>query len=150
VIADLGLDVSPENLSHRIDAANQGGTALIHIAVSAPTAGEAQQTATVLLSEYAATVRRLESVPGSLVPRAELVVVDPPGTGNRVIAWGTPIPIVLVGAALLGFVVGAAAAVIRSVFGSSTDTQLANDDTAGRPASSKCSVGAKGIGRATR
>jgi uncharacterized protein involved in exopolysaccharide biosynthesis len=127
VIADLGLNVRPETLSDRIEAANPPRTALIHFAVSAPTAGEAQRTATVLLSEYAATVRALESVPGSLVPRAELVVVDPPRPGDRVIASGAPIPMVLFGAALLGFVFGAIAAVIHSVFGGSTDTQLSND-----------------------
>jgi uncharacterized protein involved in exopolysaccharide biosynthesis len=124
VIADLGIALQPESLSDRIGAANPRDTALIRIAVSAPTAGEAQQTATVLLSEYAATVRALESVPGSLVPRAELVVVDPPGPGGRVVAWGAPIPLVLFGAALLGFVSGATAAVIRSMFDSSADTQL--------------------------
>ena len=79
VIADLGLDLKPEILSQRIQATHLPGTALIDIAVSAPSAAEAQRTATVLLSEYATTVRTLESVPGSLVPRAELVVVDPPG-----------------------------------------------------------------------
>jgi capsular polysaccharide biosynthesis protein len=124
VIADLGLDLRPETLSDRIEAANPRGTALVHIAVSAPTAAEAQRTATVLLSEYAATVRVLESVPGSLVPRAELVVVDPPGPGVRVIAWGAPVPVLLLGAALVGFLLGASAAVVRSVVDSATDTEL--------------------------
>jgi capsular polysaccharide biosynthesis protein len=116
VIADLGLDLKPETLSERINASNPRGTALIDIAVSAPTAAEAQRTATVLLSEYAATVRTLESVPGSLVPRAELVVVDPPGPPVRVVAWGAPIPAVLLGAALIGLVLGSAGAVLRSIF----------------------------------
>ena len=116
VITDLGLDLEPETLSERIRATNPPGTALIDITVSAPSAAEAQRTATVFLSEYAATVRSLESVPGSLVPRAELVVVDPPGPPTRVIAWGAPIPVVLLGAALIGLVLGATAAVLRSIF----------------------------------
>ena len=116
VITDLGLDLEPETLSERIKATNPPGTALIDITVSAPSAAEAQRTATVFLSEYAATVRALESVPGSLVPRAELVVVDPPGPPTRVIAWGAPIPVVLLGAALIGLVLGATAAVLRSIF----------------------------------
>lgn len=150
VIADLGLDLRPQNLSDRIKAANPSGTALIRIAVSAPTAAEAQQTATVLLSEYAATVRALESVPGSLVPRAELVVVDPPGPGGRVIAWGAPIPMVLFGAALLGFLLGAIAAVTGSVFGSSTDAQLSIDTARVGPGAAQRRQGAfTRSGRAT-
>ena len=116
VIADLGLDLKPETLAERVTASNPSGTALIEIAVSAPTAAEAQRTATVLLSEYAATVRALESVPGSLVPRAELVVVDPPGPPVRVVAHGVPIPAVLLGSALIGLVIGSAGAVLRSIF----------------------------------
>jgi capsular polysaccharide biosynthesis protein len=116
VIADLGLDLQPEVLSERIQATNPRGTALIDIAVSAPSAAEAQRTATVLLSEYATTVRTLESVPGSLVPRAELVVVDPPGRPVRAAAWGASIPVVLLCAALIGLVLGSLGAVIRSIF----------------------------------
>src|ERR1700736_4235103 len=44
VIADLGLDLKPEILSRRIQANHREGTALIDIAVSAPSAGEAQRT----------------------------------------------------------------------------------------------------------
>jgi capsular polysaccharide biosynthesis protein len=115
VIADLGLDLNPETLSQRVEAAHPGGTALIDIAVSAPSAAEAQRTATVLLSEYATTVQSLESVPGSLVPRAELVVVDPPGRPVRVVAWGAPIPLVLLGATLIGMVLGSLTAVVASM-----------------------------------
>ncbi len=119
VIADLGLDLEPATLSGRIKATNPPGTALIQITVSAPSAAEAQRTATVFLSEYAATVRGLESVPGQLVPRAELVVVDRPRQPTHVIAWGAPVPVVLLGAALLGLFLGATAAVLRSLFESS-------------------------------
>src|ERR1700752_3374665 len=68
VIADLGLDLTPEKLSHRINATHPYGTAVIAISVSAPSAEEAQRTADVLLAEYATTVRTLESVQGSVVP----------------------------------------------------------------------------------
>jgi len=116
VIADLGLDLKPEVLSERIQATNPRGTVLIHIAVSAPSAAEARRTATVLLSEYASTVRTLESVPGSLVPRAELVVIDPPGRPVRVVAWGVPIPVFLLCSALIGLVLGSTGVVLRSIF----------------------------------
>jgi capsular polysaccharide biosynthesis protein len=117
VIADLGQDLDPTTLSDRVQAANRPGTALIDIAVSAPSADEARRTATVLLSEYAATVHTLERVPGSLVPRAELVVVDPPGTPVRVVAWGAPLLPVIGAAALLGLVLGSRGAVLQSTFG---------------------------------
>jgi capsular polysaccharide biosynthesis protein len=115
VIADLGLDLGPERLSKRIRASQRAGTALIDITVSAPSAAEAERTATVLLSEYAATVRSMESVPGSVVPRAELVVVDPPGRPVRTVALGAPLPLVLLGATLMGLLLGALAAVVRSM-----------------------------------
>lgn len=122
VIADLGLDLQPDALAGRVTATNPANTALIDISVSAPSATDAQQRATVFLSEYEAMVRELESVPGALVPRAELVVVDPPGQASRIIAWGAPLAVVLLGAALLGVILGATAAVLRSVFdGSARD-----------------------------
>jgi capsular polysaccharide biosynthesis protein len=114
VITNLDLDLSPATLSARIEAKNPPGTVLIAISVSAPSAAEAQQLATMFLSEYAVMVRTLESVPGSLIPRAELVVVDPPGLPTRMVAWGLPLPILLLGVALIGLVTGATAAVVRS------------------------------------
>jgi capsular polysaccharide biosynthesis protein len=124
VIADLGLDLDPATLSGRIEGANRPGTALVDIAVRAPSADEARQTATVLLSEYAATVHGLEMVPGSLVPRAELVAVDPPGEAVRVVAWGAPVLAVLGAAALMGLVLGALGAVLRSTFGRSAADRI--------------------------
>ncbi len=128
VIADLGLHVQAADLTSRIKASNPPGTALLDISVSAPSAAEAQRTATVFLTEYAATVRQLESIPGSLVPRAELIVVDPPTGGAREIAWGLPIPLVLVGVTLIGLVLGATAAVLRTTFDTSTRDRIPVSD----------------------
>ena len=96
VIADLGLDITPDEMSRRIHAENPPGTAIIDLSVGAPSPAEARRTSAVLLAEYASMVQTLEAVPGSLVPRAQLVVVDPPRQPVRVAAWGAPIPIVLV------------------------------------------------------
>lgn len=119
VIADLDLDVDPATLSARITGKNPPGTALIAVSVGARSGTQAHQLATVFLAEYAEMVHRLESVPGLLVPRAELVVVDPPGLPTRMVSWGLPLPVVLSGAALIGLVSGAGAAVIRSVLAGS-------------------------------
>jgi capsular polysaccharide biosynthesis protein len=140
VITDLGLALDPQTLSERIKAANPPGTALINITVGAPSAGEAQRTANVFLSEYEATVRALESVPGSLVPRAELVVVDPPGRPTRVIAWGAPVSLVLLGAALIGVVLGATAAVLRSVFDRSASDRRDAPEIEEMPAESDLAI----------
>lgn len=131
VIADLGLSLAPEVLSDRIAATPREGTALLDLSVSAPSAAEAQRIATVLLSELESTVHDFESVPGSLVPRAELVVVDPPLESVRVTAFGLPIAVLLSGAGLLGVMLGAAAAVIRSMFmspGSGWEPAIPGDD----------------------
>lgn len=119
VVENAGLNVTPEVLSERIDASPRQGTALIDVTVDTPSAAESRRTATVFLTEYAATVRTLESVPGSLVPRAELVVVDGPGPPKRVVAHGVPVSLVLLGATLVGLLLGATATVVRSIFDSS-------------------------------
>lgn len=113
VVTNLGLDVEPGALSARIKAQNPPGTALIAVSVSAPSATEAQQTAAMFLSEYALMVRQLESIPGQLIPRAELIVVDPPSQPTRTIARGAPLPMLFVGMALIGLVAGITAAIIR-------------------------------------
>jgi capsular polysaccharide biosynthesis protein len=116
VISDLGLDLEPEELAKRITAENRRGTVLIDIAVRAPSPAEATQTATVLFSELAATVHSLESVPGALVPRAELVQVNPPGPPRREVAGGASIPLILLLAGFIGLTLGAVGAVMRSIF----------------------------------
>jgi hypothetical protein len=122
VVTDLGLGLAPEKLADRVDAENPPGTALIEVGVSGPSPSEARRTGTVLLDELTATVEGLESVPGSLVPRAELVVINPPSTAFRVSAWGLPVAAVLAGAALTGAVVGAMCVVFTSAARSSAGT----------------------------
>lgn len=116
VIADLGLATSPEKLSSRVAARHIGRTALFEVAVSAPTPEEARSTAEVLLAELSTQVDSLESVPGALIPRAQLVVVDQPTDPGRIVAWGAPMYLVVIGALLAGAVLGAGAAVLREIF----------------------------------
>lgn len=113
-IYDLNLQMTPQELSQRIMAKNRPGTVLVDISVGAPSAAEATQTAGVIYSELAAMVRSLESVPGSLVPRAELIQVNPPGPPVRTWPWKAPIPAMLLFAAIIGSTLGGAAAVLRS------------------------------------
>ena len=116
VIGDLGLNLTPAELSRRIVATNPANTALIEIDVSGPSPAEAQRTATVLLEEFGRLVRDLEAVPGSLVPRAELVTVNPPTAPVRVTPWATPVWAAMLGTLLFGLLLGASAAVVRAIY----------------------------------
>lgn len=112
VAAGMGSGVTPGALADGISATNPADTALIDVTVSGPTPGDAQRTATILLDQFASLVADLESVPGSLVPRAELVVVNRPDAAVRIVAWGLPVPAVLAGAALVGFVLAGLCVVV--------------------------------------
>ena len=115
IIANVGLDMKPETLAGRITAQNLPAQhSWISRSLRPPLEKPSAQRPRCF-REYAATVRALESVPGSLVPRAELVVVDPPRPAARVVAWGAPITMVLLGAALLGAFLGSVGAVVRSI-----------------------------------
>lgn len=115
VIADAGLKLTPQQLARRVQARHLGGTALLEIRVNAPSPDEAVRTAQALLTELSAEVRTLEAVPGSLTPRAELVVVDPPSRPTRIMAWGAPLYPFLLGPVFLGAFLGALGAVIRAM-----------------------------------
>lgn len=115
VIADTGLRLSPEKLASRVQARHIGGTALLQIRVSAPSPDDARRTADALITELTAEVRTLESVPGSVAPRAELVVVDAPERASRIVAWGAPLYPFLVGPVILGAFLGALGAVLSAM-----------------------------------
>lgn len=120
VIADAGLQLAPERFARRVEARHIGGTALLQIRVSAPSPDEARRTAEALITELTAEVRMLESVPGSLVPRAELVVIDSPKAAPRIMAWGAPLYPFVIGPLFLGAFLGALAAVLTAVRSAST------------------------------
>ena len=113
VIADTGLQLSPQKLARRIQARHIGGTALLQIRVSGPAPDEARRTAEALITELSAEVATLEAVPGGLTPRAELVLVDPPSRPTRIWAWGAPLYPFLIGPVFLGAFLGALGAVLR-------------------------------------
>jgi uncharacterized protein involved in exopolysaccharide biosynthesis len=116
VITTLDLPLEPGQLSARINAGNRPGTALISFDIAGRSPSEARQTASALLDQYAADIAELESVPGSIVPRAELIVVSPPSTPRRQVAWGLPIPAVLAGAAVIGLLIGALGCTLRALW----------------------------------
>lgn len=116
VVDNLGIDTPPDQFARKVSVSARPGTVLIDLTVTAPTAAEADRAADAVVSELSQTVRALEAVPASLVPRAELVVVDPPHTPAHASAWGMPVAWVLLGGAGTGALVGAVGAVLRSIF----------------------------------
>lgn len=114
VVADMGLNLSAEKLARRVQAHHIGRTTMFQVKVSAPSADEARRTTDVLLNELSVDATALETVPGGLLPRAELVVVDPPSPPTRVLALRAPLYLVVITAIVAGAFLGALAAVIRS------------------------------------
>jgi capsular polysaccharide biosynthesis protein len=129
VVADLGLDISPGTLSKQIHAKAYPGAALISLTVDGSSPADAQRIANVVISEWQASVLAVESVPGGVVPRAELVVVDPPDRAVRIVVWGIPFDRALLAVIVLGAVLGATAAVFRELFGPLSSTE--DDDEGG-------------------
>lgn len=126
VVADTGLQLSPQKLASRIQVRHLGGTALLQVRVTGPSPDEARRTADALLTELAEEVRTLEAVPGGLLPRAELVVVDPPSAPNRILTWGIPLYPFVIGPVFLGAFLGALAAVVR---GTKANAAVADSST---------------------
>ncbi|MEV6768611.1 cell shape-determining protein [Nocardia sp. NPDC051030] len=126
VVGDLALAADPDRFADRISASSRTGTVLIDVSITGPTAEETTRTAETFLKDYAALVRTLETIPGSPVPRAELVVVTGPGRPEREVAWGAPIYAVLTGAVLTGFLFGAGAAVARRLFEPDTENEASS------------------------
>jgi capsular polysaccharide biosynthesis protein len=117
VVSDLGLAMSAGQLSKRIHAKAYPGAALISLTVDGSSPADAQRIGNVVLSEWQASVLAVESVPGGVVPRAELVVVDRPDRAVRIVLWGVPFDRALLALIVLGAVLGATAAVLREIFG---------------------------------
>ncbi|MFE3189509.1 YveK family protein [Nocardia sp. NPDC059240] len=132
VVGDLAVTADPVRFAERISASSRTGTVLIDIAVTGPTSDETTRTAKVFLTDYAALVRTLESVPGSQVPRAELVVVNQPSRPEREVAWGIPIYAIVAAAALIGAVLGAGAAVARRLLEPESEPEPAIEAEANR------------------
>jgi capsular polysaccharide biosynthesis protein len=115
VVADVGLQLTPEKFAERVQARHPIGTALLELRVTGPSADEARRTAEALITELTAEVRSLEAVPGNLNPRAELVVVDSPSRPTRVVSGGIPVHLFVAVPLFLGATLGALAALLVPV-----------------------------------
>ena len=114
IVADTGLDLTPDELASRIDATPVAGTVVLDVSVTDPSAERAQRMAAAVADEFIDAVGELETPAGSSVSPVKVTVfgaADLPGSPSA----PRPVLNVAVGA-LLGLLVGAATAVLRARF----------------------------------
>ena len=113
VIDKLSLDTTPAVLSANTTAVPVPGTVLIQLVTLADSPADAQNINQAYLDEYIAEINSLESIPGALTPRAELLVIEPPTASD--LPGGFPPTLILGAATAAGLIVGAAVAVLSAL-----------------------------------
>ncbi|MGY1752134.1 polysaccharide biosynthesis tyrosine autokinase [Blastococcus sp. SYSU D01042] len=125
VIDELGLDLSPAELSATVTATPVPETVLIDVSVTSPDPERAQDVTAALGTEFRGLVADLESAPGTEASPVRVLVVDRP---ELPISPSTPqIPRNVVLGVLAGLFLGAAAALVRARLDQSVRDQ---DETA--------------------
>ncbi|GGG27928.1 hypothetical protein GCM10007304_47210 [Rhodococcoides trifolii] len=131
VIDDLGLDTDPATLIASIVAAPVPDTVLISLTVTWSTPELAQQINQAYITDIQQEVISLETVVGSLTPRAQLDVVEPPSYSSTPAGLS---PILILGAATgVGLAAGAAFAVLLALRDRSVRTAREAEDASGVP-----------------
>jgi capsular polysaccharide biosynthesis protein/Mrp family chromosome partitioning ATPase len=110
VIDDLGLDISPRQMVGRVNLSAVRGTVLLQLTVTGDTPLQAQAIGNAYIEELRRSVNALESVSGGLVPRVDLIPVQPPTFQGR--AGMFPPWMIIGAAAALGLIAGALGAVV--------------------------------------
>jgi polysaccharide biosynthesis transport protein len=123
VINDVGLDTDPSTLVGGTRLIPLPGTVLLRLTTMGQTPREAQAIANAYIEEFRRTVDALETVPGALNPRAELITVQTPTAdstrallpvlGQR--AANYPVWMIICGVGGVGLILGAFGAVLTSL-----------------------------------
>jgi Mrp family chromosome partitioning ATPase/capsular polysaccharide biosynthesis protein len=108
-----GLGLDPATLSAAVSLTPLPGTVLLALTASGDTPNQAQAIAVAYVEELRRSVSTIESVPGSLTPRAELITVAQPTINDK--PSGFPVWLLLGGAGGLGLIIGCFAAVLISL-----------------------------------
>ncbi|WP_169590941.1 polysaccharide biosynthesis tyrosine autokinase [Antrihabitans stalactiti] len=131
VIGDLGLDMEPAELIASTKAAAIPSTVLIQLTTKAKSPGLARQINQTYIDELEAEVASIETIPGALTPRAELIVVEPPTLPAK--PGGFP-PILLLAAATgAGLAAGAGLAVVLALLDTKIRRPEDAEEAAGAP-----------------
>jgi Mrp family chromosome partitioning ATPase/capsular polysaccharide biosynthesis protein len=110
VIDDLGLDTVPQQMIGRVNLSPIRDTVLLQLTTTGDTPLQAQAIGNAYVEELRRSVNALESVSGGLVPRVDLVPVQPPTFQGR--AGMFPHWMIIGAAAALGLIAGALGAVV--------------------------------------
>lgn len=124
VIGDLGLEIEPAELIASTKAAAIPSTVLIVLTTKGKSPGLARQINQSYIDELEAEVASIETIPGALTPRAELVVVEPPTLPAK--PGGFPPTLLLAAATGAGLAAGAALAVVLALL----DTKIRRPEDA--------------------
>jgi capsular exopolysaccharide synthesis family protein len=131
VVKDLGLSMSPEELSGKIVASAVTDTVLLDVTVSDSSAQRARDIAAAIGTEFGQMVEELETPSGSSVSPVRITVVEPPDVAASPSSPNTPRAVVL--GVLLGLLIGIAAAVARGQLDRSVRDASVAADAAGAP-----------------
>lgn len=113
VIDDVGLDSGVQQMAARVNLAAVRGTVLLKLTTTGDTPLEAQAIGNAYVEELRRSVNALETVSGGLVPRVDLVPVQPPSFEGQ--AGLFPPWLMLGAAAAVGLIAGALGAVILAL-----------------------------------
>jgi capsular polysaccharide biosynthesis protein len=138
VIADLGLDTTYVELSQQVSAQTPPNTVLLNVTVTDPSSKRAADIANAVAASYAAEIKRLEGAAPQETKKAEAApqvpvevsVIKPARAPLSPVSPRTALNVVL--GALLGFLLGVGAAVLRHTLDTSVKSTEDLEDGAGR------------------
>lgn len=140
VIADLGLDTTYVELSKQVSAQTPPNTVLLNVTVTDPSSKQAADIANAVAASYAAEIKRLEGAAPQEAKKAEAApqvpvevsVIKPARAPLSPVSPRTALNLVL--GALLGFLLGVGAAVLRHTLDTSVKSTEDLEDAAGATA----------------
>jgi capsular exopolysaccharide synthesis family protein len=131
VVSGNGIDMSADQVRSRVSARAVPNTVLLTATVIDEAPDRSQRVAEVLATEFIKLVQALETPPGSATPLVKVEVVGGPRLNPSPVS---PQPVRNVGmAALLGLIVGSAAAILREVLDTTMKTAEALQQETGVP-----------------
>ncbi|MCU1606974.1 MAG: capsular exopolysaccharide family, partial [Modestobacter sp.] len=131
VIADLGLDMTPNQLMSEITAQALAETVIVQVDVTDSSAERAEAIAESIGDQFTLLVNEIETPPGATTAPLRVSIVAAPELPT---APSSPdVPLVLAAGLLLGLVLGAVVAVVRDRLDTSVRDEDAATAAAGAP-----------------
>jgi len=131
VIDQLNLDLTPEQLSEKIEAQNEPETAIILVTVTDPKPQIAQEIARATSELLTGYLEELETPKGSQRSQIKPTITDPATFSNEPVTPRTELNLVI--AVLIGLLVGGALAMARELLDNTVNTLENIEEAAGAP-----------------